>query len=209
VAATGGREIFFEHSDGRIVLIYPLKNRVMVGTTDLTADPAQPALCTEEEVDYFLDLIGDVFPDIEVDREQIVYRFSGIRPLPAGDASRTGQISRDYRVVVDSCRGIPRVTLVGGKWTTFRALGETLSDLVLDQIGVPRAVSTKHRAIGGGRDYPMSPRARGVWLRSRIPGSGTRGNVSLTRYCTRAAVVWSTIHAENDEALADDRLSTR
>jgi glycerol-3-phosphate dehydrogenase len=209
VAATGGREIFFEHSDGRIVLIYPLKGRVMVGTTDLAADPAEPARCTEEEVDYFLDLIGDVFPDIAVGREQIVYRFSGIRPLPASDASSTGQISRDYRLVVDSTRGIPLVTLVGGKWTTFRALGETLSDLVLEHIGVPRAVSTKHRAIGGGRDFPMSPRARGVWLRSRIPGSGTRGNVLLARYGTRASTVWDTIEAEHDEPLAGDRLSTR
>jgi len=209
VAATGGREIFFEHSDGRIVLIYPLKGRVMVGTTDIAADPAKPARCTEEEVDYFLDLIGDVFPDISVSREQIVYRFSGIRPLPASDASSTGQISRDYRLVVDSSRGIPLITLVGGKWTTFRALGETLSNLVLDHIGVPRAVSTKNRAIGGGRDFPMSPRARGVWLRSRIPGSGTRGNVLLGRYGTRAAAVWDTLEAEHDEPLAGDRLSTR
>ena len=209
VAATGGREIFFEHSDGRIVLIYPLKGRVMVGTTDIAADPAQPARCTEEEVDYFLDLIADVFPDIAVTREHIVYRFSGIRPLPASDASSTGQISRDYRVVIDHARGIPVVTLVGGKWTTFRALGETLSGVVLDLIGVPRALSTKHRAIGGGRDFPMTPRARGVWLRSRIPGSGTRGNVLLNRYGTRAALVWDQIEAAHDEPLAGDRLSTR
>src|SRR5690606_13506244 len=56
--ATGGREIVFEHSDGRIVLIYPLKGRVQVGTTDLEADPREPARCTEEEVQYFFDLIG-------------------------------------------------------------------------------------------------------------------------------------------------------
>ena len=209
VAATGGREIFFEHSDGRIVLIYPLKGRVMVGTTDIAADPAEPARCTEEEVDYFLDLIADVFPDITVSREHIVYRFSGIRPLPASDASSTGQISRDYRVVVDHARGIPVVTLVGGKWTTFRALGETLSSVVLDLIGVPRALSTHHRAIGGGRDFPMTPRARGVWLRSRIPGSGTRGNVLLGRYGTRAAAVWDQLESEHDEPIAGDRLSTR
>jgi len=62
--ATGGREIFFEHSDGRIVLIYPLKDRVLVGTTDLEADPREPARCTEEEVDYFFALIAHVFPTI-------------------------------------------------------------------------------------------------------------------------------------------------
>ncbi|GMA90967.1 hypothetical protein GCM10025869_14960 [Homoserinibacter gongjuensis] len=42
LAATDGSEIFFENSDGRVVLIYPLKGRVMVGTTDLDADPRSP-----------------------------------------------------------------------------------------------------------------------------------------------------------------------
>jgi glycerol-3-phosphate dehydrogenase len=82
LAATQGREIFFEHSDGRIVLIYPLKGHVMVGTTDIDADPREPARCTDEEIDYFFDLIHHVFPTIAVDRDQIVYRFAGIRPLP-------------------------------------------------------------------------------------------------------------------------------
>ena len=80
--ATRGREIFFEHSDGRIVLIYPLKGRVLVGTTDIDADPREAAVCTEEEIDYFFDLIHHVFPTIDVTREQIVFNFSGIRPLP-------------------------------------------------------------------------------------------------------------------------------
>ena len=42
LAATGGRELFFENADGRIVLIYPLKGRVLVGTTDLEHDMADP-----------------------------------------------------------------------------------------------------------------------------------------------------------------------
>ncbi|MGO1265612.1 glycerol-3-phosphate dehydrogenase/oxidase [Microbacterium gubbeenense] len=208
VAATGGREIFFEHSDGRIVLIYPLKGRAMVGTTDIEADPSEPARCTEQEVDYFLDLINDVFPDVAVSRDEIVYRFSGIRPLPASDESNNAQISRDYRVVVDSSRGIPLVTLVGGKWTTFRSLGETLSNVVLDLVGAPRAISTRGRPIGGGRDFPTTRRARGVWLRSRVPGSGTRGSVLLDRYGTRAAHVWRVLEDHDDVPILGDRLST-
>ena len=68
LAATGGRELFFEHSDGRIVLIYPLKGRVLVGTTDLEHDMRDPIVCTEDEVDYFFDLVRHVFPDIAVGR---------------------------------------------------------------------------------------------------------------------------------------------
>ncbi|RZI93383.1 MAG: FAD-dependent oxidoreductase, partial [Microbacterium sp.] len=90
LAATGGRELFFEHSDGRIVLIYPLKGRVLVGTTDLEHDMADPIVCTEEEVDYFFDLVKHVFPTISITRDDIVYRYSGVRPLPKHDDLAAG-----------------------------------------------------------------------------------------------------------------------
>ncbi|MCC2661642.1 MAG: FAD-dependent oxidoreductase, partial [Arthrobacter sp.] len=131
LAACNGREIFFEHTDGRIVLIYPMGDRVLVGTTDVDADMAEDAVCTEAEIDYFFDLIGHVFPDITVDREQIVYTFSGVRPLPRHDATQPGFVSRDYRIerragaTADARAGehggAVVFSLVGGKWTTFRA----------------------------------------------------------------------------------------
>ncbi len=157
LAATSGREIFFEHEDGRIVLIYPLKGRVMVGTTDLEHDMREPAVCTEEEVDYFFELIAHVFPAIHVDRSQIVYRFSGVRPLPRHDDTQPGFVSRDYRIEraeVAERPGTTLLSLVGGKWTTFRALAEHLSDEVLGLIGRDRVRSTKGLAIGGGAGYP-------------------------------------------------------
>ena len=62
LAATGGRELFFEHKDGRIVLILPLGERVLVGTTDLEHRMGDPIVCTEDEVDYFADLGLDRVP---------------------------------------------------------------------------------------------------------------------------------------------------
>lgn len=185
--ATGGREIFFEHEDGRIVLIYPLKGMVMVGTTDIDADPAEPAICTEEEVDYFFDLVKHVFPDIAVDRSQIVYRFSGIRPLPGHGDTAPGFVSRDYRIVEGALGTTPVLSLVGGKWTTFRALGEHLSNEVLAKLGLERSVSTATLPIGGGRDYPSTPAARRVWVSSRADVlSAERVDELLERYGTRA-----------------------
>ena len=207
--ATGGREIFFEHSDGRIVLIYPLKDRVLVGTTDLEADPREPARCTEEEVDYFFALIAHVFPSITVDRSQIVYRFSGIRPLPHHDDTAPGFVSRDYRIERREDAGLPPVlSLVGGKWTTFRALGEALSDRVLSELGRERVASTKGVRIGGGRGFPKTPRRRMEWLRQHV-GETARGHVLFTRYGTRAADVAAFIEGGEDEPLLGDVLSTR
>ncbi|KZX21936.1 Aerobic glycerol-3-phosphate dehydrogenase [Rathayibacter tanaceti] len=138
VEACEGREMFFEHSDGRIVLIYPLKGRVMVGTTDIDADPTKPAVCTEEEIDYFFELVNHVFPAIAVNRSQIVFKFSGIRPLPRHDDEAPGFVSRDYRIEPSTLpgKGTTVLSLVGGKWTTFRALSEHLSNEVFTRIGV-------------------------------------------------------------------------
>lgn len=207
--ATGGREIFFEHSDGRIVLIYPLKGRVLVGTTDIEADPREPARCTDEEVQYFFDLIGHVFPTIAVDRSQIVYRYSGIRPLPHHDDTAPGFVSRDYRIERRKQTGLPAVfSLVGGKWTTFRALGENLADQVLAELSRQRITRTAGVRIGGGNAYPRTPRRKIEWLREHV-GDTVRGRVLFTRYGTRAADVAAFISESNDTQVVGDALSTR
>jgi glycerol-3-phosphate dehydrogenase len=207
-AACAGRELFFENSDGRIVLIQPIKGRVMVGTTDLDADPAEPALCTEEEVDYFFDLVSHVFPAIAVNRPQIVYRFAGIRPLPRHDDTKPGFVSRDYNIVPstiapDSATVV--LSLVGGKWTTFRALGERLSDEVMNELGVDRTVSTTGLAIGGGVGFPTTPKARTDWVamhRDTLPVD--RVDVLLGRYGTRAVTVIDAIVEGPDAPLDSD-----
>jgi len=194
LAATGGREIFFEHTDGRIVLIYPMGDRVLVGTTDINADMNEDAVCTDEEIDYFFDLVAHVFPDITVSRDQIVYTFSGVRPLPRHDDTAPGFVSRDYRIEKrEQAFGSVRATvlsLVGGKWTTFRALSEHLADEVLGLIGVQRKVSTAKLAIGGGVGFPADDAGVQQWIKQRLnPAAGldaARVDGLLTRYGTRA-----------------------
>ncbi|MCF3981585.1 hypothetical protein L2D77_32980, partial [Pseudomonas aeruginosa] len=82
--------------------------------------------CEPEERDYILDAIRQVFPDIAIDHSDIVFSFSGIRPLPRSDAAFTGRISRSHfihRVAGDP----PQLCMIGGKWTTFRAFGEQVT----------------------------------------------------------------------------------
>src|SRR6478609_5562904 len=121
-----------------------------------------PAVCTEDEIDYFIELVSHVFPSIPVTREQIVYSFSGVRPLPHHDDTAPGFVSRDYRIVPGTLAGLGDTTvlsLVGGKWTTFRALSEHLADETLSALGVARTVSTLGLPIGGGAGFPTTPAA--------------------------------------------------
>lgn len=212
LAATGGGEIFFENSDGRIVLIYPLAGRVLLGTTDLEHDMSQPIRTTEEEIDYFFDLVKHVFPDIEVNRSHIVFRFSGVRPLPRHDDEAPGFVSRDYRIESSPLGARPGtlLSLVGGKWTTFRALAEHLSGDILSLLGLPRTVSTEGLPIGGGKDFPATPAAHTVWLAAHGDEVGrARAQALLTRYGTRAGSIIDFLTDAPDAPLAHNAGYTR
>ncbi|MDT3330501.1 glycerol-3-phosphate dehydrogenase/oxidase [Microbacterium sp. KSW-18] len=202
--ATGGRELFFEHSDGRIVLIYPLNGRVLVGTSDLEHDMSEPAVCTEEEVDYFLDLIGHVFPTIPVDRSQIVHRYSGVRPLPGHGDMAAGFVSRDYRIEEAILPGSDRVSvlsLVGGKWTTFRAVAARLTDELMTRIGRERVRSTKGLPIGGAVGFPRADADRDEWVHQHLSDFGLeRGTRLLHRYGTHALAVATALRQDDDDA---------
>ena len=152
-AAIGENEFFFENKDGRIVLIFPLLDKVIVGTSDIPIEDPDEARCTDDEIDYFFEMIGRVFPDIKLERDQIVFQFSGVRPLEYSHAKTAGQITRDHSIKEDKLGKVPVYSLVGGKWTSYRAFSEQTTDKVLAFLGKTRIADTKHLPIGGGRDY--------------------------------------------------------
>lgn len=205
--ACRGREIFFEHTDGRIVLIYPMGDRVLVGTTDVYADMAEDAVCTDDEITYFFDLISHVFPTLPVNREQIVYTFSGVRPLPRHDATQPGFVSRDYRIErrgpKDNGTGAVVLSLVGGKWTTFRALAEHMTNDVLTELGMTRKVSTAQLAIGGGAGFPADEAGVQEWIKAHLTAGRDAARTAglLTRYGTRAEEVLEYLDAGPDRLL--------
>ncbi len=155
--AIGNNEFFFENKDGRIVLLYPLYDKVLVGTSDLPIEDPDQARCTPEEIKYFLDMIKIVFPQISVSQENIAYQFSGVRPLEYSGAKTTGQISRDHTIQVLNGawtgQTYPIYSLVGGKWTSFRAFAEEVTDKSLNYLKIERTRHTHDLKIGGGRNY--------------------------------------------------------
>ncbi len=195
LAAARDSEIFFENDDGRIVLILPYFDRVMVGTTDIRLDQPDEAVATDSEIDYLLAMVERVFPGIRARRSQIVFTFSAVRPLPYSDASAPGQISRDHSIrslPADSGRSYPIHSLVGGKWTTFRAFAEQAAEVVLNELGRQRRAHTRDLCIGGGRDYPTDDAARDKWLsdlQARCDLPLERLRTLFERYGTRAEAV--------------------
>ena len=90
--ALGGHMLYFENDDGRVCIAFPYLGRVLAGATDIRVDRAARVRCEDEERDYILTSLGRLFPDIGVDPSDIVFSFSGIRPLPRSDQAFTGRI---------------------------------------------------------------------------------------------------------------------
>lgn len=203
-AAIGKNEFFFENKDGRIVLIFPFYDKVIIGASDIPIENADEARCTEEEIDYFIGLVARVFPEIKVSREQIVFRFSGVRPLAYVQAKTTGQITRDHHIHEDRLGDVPVYSLVGGKWTTYRAFAEQVTDQLLAVLGRARRAGTQTLPVGGGRDYPLVGYAQIEYIKKVADESGL-GNFQpkrlFERYGTRALEAARFIAAGPDAAL--------
>ena len=195
VQATGDEMIYFVNRDGRICIFYVVHGKVIAGATDIPCeDPA--AVCDDSEVDYILEAMRLAFPAIRVDRSHVVFRFCGVRPLPRSDALTPGQISRDHSYpVLAPGNGIdfPIYSLVGGKWTTYRALAERVSDEILRVLRRPRLCRSANLPIGGGKGFPRMPEGTGL--------PQDRLSALLDRYGTGADRVAAYLQADRDAPL--------
>lgn len=195
VRSLNGHMIYFEADDGRICLVYSYLGLALVGSTDIPCDDPDNVRCDEPEMEYFLDSLRSLLSGLRFEREQVVYSYSGIRPLPASDASSPGLISRDHSAPLmepQPGRPFPIISLVGGKWTTFRGFAEEVADLALKRLQRVRKQSTQHLAIGGGKNFPADPAAREDWIRATATKTGAdpkRVDALLARYGTTASAI--------------------
>ncbi|MGO6817257.1 FAD-dependent oxidoreductase [Rhizobium brockwellii] len=203
--------IYYENEDGRICILFPYLGKVLVGSTDIRVDDPETVRCEADERDYILQSLAFVLPDITVRPEQIVFQFSGVRPLPASNDSFTGRIPRDHfcTVVEPKDGGPPVLCMIGGKWTTFRSFGELAADMALERLGRRRRVATTDLPIGGGRAFPASV---AIWLTQMAASKGLsirRMAELFARYGTDAEAVGDFIAAGPDAVLPHAGYSVR
>jgi glycerol-3-phosphate dehydrogenase len=186
-----------------------LYDRVLVGTSDIKIEDPDDIHCTDEEVEYFLELVTQVFPSIKVSKEHIVFQFTGVRPLgSSGEAKTTGQYSRDHHIELlsgdQTILAFPVYSLVGGKWTSFRAFSEQVTDKVLVFLGRVRQKNTRDLPIGGGRGYSTNANEQKRQIDAFAAWTGLnkeRLQVLYSRYGSRAEAVATFINRAIDEPL--------
>lgn len=203
VKALNGRMIYFGTSDGRVNLVYPFFGNVLIGSTDIPVADPDEAFCSEEETDYLTGVVSEIFPNIHVSHDQILLSYCGVRPLPRSDGVDIGAVSRDHAIRRDTLPGTDKavLSLIGGKWTTFRAFAEQSADLILSLLGKTRSRSTADLAIGGGRDYPKDDVSRNDFIATTASASTlsvARASELFSRYGTSAVSVAQTIASVSD-----------
>ena len=183
--ALGGYMVFFENIDGRVCIVFPYLGKVLAGSTDIRVDSVKRVRCEPEEQDYILQSLKLTFPEIALSDDDVVFSYSGIRPLPKSDHKFTGRITRGH--FIHRLEGVvPQFCMVGGKWTTFRAFAEQAADAVMSELGHERKTTTLHLPIGGGAGYPADPQVLVRTLAERYAVTPDRAAYLVDAYGTRA-----------------------
>ena len=135
----GGHAVMIPHTDdGRVLFAVPWKERVIVGTTDTPIDaPCLEPKPLPQEIDFLLShaaryLTKDPAP------ADVLSAFAGIRPLIGGAEQKTASLSRDHHLII-SPSGL--ITIAGGKWTTYRKMGQDTVDQAAVVAGLAKQAS--------------------------------------------------------------------
>lgn len=182
------RAYIFQNRDGRIIFTIPYENGfTLLGTTDLDQDSMEAEIqIRDEEVEYICNAVGEYFSK-PVKSEDVIWTYSGVRPLYDDGASAAQEATRDYVLRLDEAEGqAPLLNIFGGKITTYRKLAEKVLLKLKDYLPANQDTWTATTALPGGdfavealdeliaklqKDYSFIDKN---WARSLIRRYGTR-----------------------------------
>ena len=214
-------------SDSRPLLVIPWKGRYLLGSTDIRfSGDLDTVTASQDEYDYILTETNRVIPQANLTMDDVKYAYTGVRPLPYQADGETGDITRRHEIRSHASAGYDGLfTLIGGKLTTFRQVGEEVGDLLVKRLGSTRkSVTRKLPLPGGGQpnlsvvreavrrtgvDAALIPRlvdqygTRAVPLAALITSSDENRRVLDEAFgLTRGEVVWALTN-ENAHRLSD------
>ncbi|MBI3861803.1 MAG: glycerol-3-phosphate dehydrogenase/oxidase [Planctomycetia bacterium] len=200
-ALPGDCAVVVPHTDdSRVLFAIPWHGKVLLGTTDTPVSEAQlEPRPLGEEIDFLLANAGRYLRALPR-RGEIVSLYAGLRPLVADPKSRsTAATSRDHHIEI-SASGL--VTITGGKWTTYRHMGENVVDVAARAAGLPvRLCGTRELRLHGWR-AELDPHEPLTVYGSEAPaimklaaGRAELGSLLHPRLpYLKAEVVWSARH---------------
>ncbi|MDQ3496784.1 MAG: glycerol-3-phosphate dehydrogenase/oxidase [Actinomycetota bacterium] len=187
--APEGEALYVEaRKDGRPYFIVPWNGRYLIGTTDLRYEGnLDHVSASEDEIQYLLDETNYVIPDAKLSREDVLFTYAGVRPLPYNPEGETGGVTRSH-VVFDHAKGgsaaggkvksqsaeLPQVggllSIIGGKLTTYLNLSRQTVDAVFEKLDRKAPKSTSRKVpLPGSETSDFEAFAAGFRSASTIP----------------------------------------
>lgn len=141
-----------QNEDERIVFVIPYEEQFsLIGTTDVDyqGDPSK-ATISLEETDYLLAIVNQYFRR-QLTAGDVVWNYSGVRPLIEEDGKDAKEVSRDYSFEVDEPQGkAPLISVFGGKITTYRKLAEAATNRLCEYFPRSSMPWTRQAVLPGG-----------------------------------------------------------
>ncbi|PZP53364.1 MAG: glycerol-3-phosphate dehydrogenase, partial [Micavibrio aeruginosavorus] len=150
----GTQAYMLQQPDKRIVFAIPYENDfTLIGTTDTDykGDAASPVI-TDAEIEYLLTAANTYFRK-QISADDIVWAYSGVRPLLDDESGDAKSVTRDYKIHEDVFDGSHIVSVFGGKITTYRRLAETVMTKICELRNMPDHKWTATKTLPGG-DVP-------------------------------------------------------
>jgi len=140
--------------DGRVLFAVPWGGRLLVGTTEKEVSPDEELFVTREDVDFMLRQLNQ-YLERSVAPNEIVSGFAGARPLVSAEANEsTEKIARDDVIEIDPSSGL--ISIMGGKWTTHRAMAEDTINAVQNALGLSvTECPTRDHLLHGGEGFTL------------------------------------------------------
>ncbi len=144
--------------DGRLVFVIPFKTEVMIGTTDTPyKNLEEEPVLEQSEADFLIETVTEFLVKIP-EKKDIKAGFGGIRPLLSAKATTSNEtkgLLRDHEVEIDASSGL--VSLLGGKWTTYRLMAEDTVNKICNILGNDKESTTHHYKIWGAETLKETP----------------------------------------------------
>ena len=117
-------------SDGRPFFILKWLDKYLIGTTDIPyKEDIENIKADNDEIDYLLQEVNNIVPIANLKRDDVIFTYSGVRPLPNSEGKKPGSITRKHIIFDHKKEGVKNLlTLIGGKLTTYRNVGEEMVD---------------------------------------------------------------------------------
>ncbi|MCK6262500.1 glycerol-3-phosphate dehydrogenase [Vibrio sp. ZSDE26] len=187
-----------QNQDNRIVFAIPYLDKFsIIGTTDMEyqGDPRNVEI-SDQEVDYLIDIVNQHFVH-QLSKEDVVWTYSGVRPLCDDESDSPQAITRDYTLELDAKGGqAPLLSIFGGKLTTYRKLGEAALDKLKPYLNGMGEKWTATHALPGG-NFSCSREQLAKTIHAQYPWLA---EALILRYVTQfGTYTWQLLEGKHDQ----------